>query len=320
MLGYTKLENKFIAKLEILGKNNQERDVYDSDYALYRCRTIKVLDIYHMDNIDFKSDHLYDIQHKNKFSVGRIIQLTDYDDNLNMEGKGVEYFITEDAAYWRAFEKSPKYTGEAKGYTKNGKKHFHYNYLDGKKHGIQMEWYIDDKNNLKFEANYLYDELNGNYTKYYENGNVYISRFYVKYKKNGQENIYNQDGIRMKRFYYENGKKEGIQKIYYPSGNLKKLLYYKNGKKDGKQFLYEDNENIIIKIKLIFKEGKLIQKEEFLNEEKEEFQDCIEFVKQPCIVKDSYIVEEEIKTNKCNELYFLTGLGICCLIYVLLTL
>ena len=100
-IGYKKLRGGYIAKLEIFGKTNENRqDIADPLYAKYRTSNVKVLKIFHMNSevndetrvID-KMRGLYD---KNfSYIVGEEMHVFGYDENINeVCSQGIHYFKT----------------------------------------------------------------------------------------------------------------------------------------------------------------------------------------------------------------------------------
>lgn len=138
-------------------------------------------------------------------------------------------------------------------------------YLEGKKHGKHTEYHqFGLPNAVALECEYQNDQLQGEYTTYYSNGEIASSLVYVDDEK-VKEILYRTDGTPQQEENYKDGKKNGKQIFYTDNGfaiksdsykddvlhgpcesydpNTENLLYkadYKNGLLDGWQSLYND--------------------------------------------------------------------------------
>ena len=89
-IGYKKLQNNYIAELEILGKTNENRDdIANPQYAKYRTSKVKVLKIFHMNDEIQVNDETQIIKqmgglHDENFVyiVGEEIYVANYDENV----------------------------------------------------------------------------------------------------------------------------------------------------------------------------------------------------------------------------------------------
>lgn len=139
-IGYKKLQNNLIAKLEIQGQNNENRpNLVDPLYAPYRCSKVRVLAIYHMSDkekvyrIGYSLRNLYRDPNRPAtnviYTVGETITVPDYDeDSTHVETTGIHYFKTEEqAVYWLA-QISINFTGTWKSWNNEGKLAYHVRY------------------------------------------------------------------------------------------------------------------------------------------------------------------------------------------------
>ena len=79
-----------------------------------------------------------------------------------------------------SYYKSGKYDGRSLVWDANGNKTTDSNYIDGKKNGYFYLGYRSDPNEpkQKLEANFILDQLDGEFSQWYENGNIRSSRLY----------------------------------------------------------------------------------------------------------------------------------------------
>ena len=69
---------------------------------------------------------------------------------------------------------------------------------------------------------------NGPYMKYFAEGQLADSCYYVDNKLNGTRKLFTKEGYLEIEETYENGVFMGPYKTYYPNGKVKKLQHYKN--------------------------------------------------------------------------------------------
>jgi len=75
--------------------------------------------------------------------------------------------------------------------------------------------------------------ISGDFTKFWDNGNISAEMTFKDKKLHGRAVKYYKDGKKRSEQKYINGKLEGIQKRYYTSGALYKEETYVNGKRHG---------------------------------------------------------------------------------------
>jgi antitoxin component YwqK of YwqJK toxin-antitoxin module len=87
-------------------------------------------------------------------------------------------------------------------------KYFH---NKGIKEGAYYKYYCNENNTIEIECNYVNNILNGEYIKYYQNGNPEIKCNYMDNKIEGEYFYYsnNNDKNEYRKFLYINNKKEG---------------------------------------------------------------------------------------------------------------
>jgi antitoxin component YwqK of YwqJK toxin-antitoxin module len=102
--------------------------------------------------------------------------------------------------------KKEKYTGEYIWTFSNGKKRKQYNFIDGKKHGICIDYYNNNKNTINKKIEYQYDKYHGKYE------------------------IYNKKtGYIMQLTNYFNNVPDGEFKLWHDNGKLKEERIYQHG-------------------------------------------------------------------------------------------
>ena len=124
----------------------------------------------------------------------------------------------------------------------NGKKHglwikkqengftFHYNYKDGKKHGIQKGFYPNGKPYT--EVNYKDGKQHGKEYKWYENGQLEMDYNYREgvWCCGEQKSWWENGGLRGEAFRDSNGGLHGIQRNYSSKdGRIIREAIWKNG-------------------------------------------------------------------------------------------
>ena len=107
-IGYKKCHNGRIAVLEILGKNNEEReDIVDKSFAGMRCSMARVVRIYDMHDPELEYEEAFGIYNKCfKYTVGEVVEPVDeFDEDLNeVCSSGIHYFLREEPAYYWKYE------------------------------------------------------------------------------------------------------------------------------------------------------------------------------------------------------------------------
>lgn len=81
----------------------------------------------------------------------------------------------------------------------------------------------------------------GEYEKYYGNGQLLEKGTYKDGLKEGPCELYHENGQLREKCTYKDGKKEGLYKEYDKNGQLKEKSIWKNGKKEGPYEEYYEN-------------------------------------------------------------------------------
>ena len=127
------------------------------------------------------------------------------------------------------------------------------NYLDGELNGAYTRFYEDGKKRV--ETKYLKDKLEGEYKEYYENGKPKLISNYKDDQLNGKYLSYYEDGKLESSCYYKENELNGECIKYYTNGKVKEKSLFKNGNFDGELIEYYENGNMKVKKKSI--NGKL---------------------------------------------------------------
>ena len=90
--------------------------------------------------------------------------------------------------------------------------------------------------------------LNGEITKYHENGEVTEISNYLFGKKEGESFLFYDTGSIKSKINYKNGKKNGLEVKFFESGIISYSAIYKNNMLNGKETFYGTNGQIISEI------------------------------------------------------------------------
>ena len=231
-IGYQKLLNDYIAKLEILGKTNENRqDIANPQYAQYRTSKVKVLKIFHMNaevndetQVIKKMNGLYN---NFMYVVGKEIYVDDYDEDVNeVYSRGIYYFKTlEQAKEWKFH--SDNYTGQCIKWYDNGNKEYEIEFKDGKFEGKQIKWYRNG--NKMYEREYKDGKDEGKWIEWYENGNKKEEVEYKNGKYEGKWIWWWENGNKMCEGEYKDGEREGKWIQWYEDGTIQYEGEYKDG-------------------------------------------------------------------------------------------
>ena len=116
------------------------------------------------------------------------------------------------------------------------------------KTGTWIYFHMDGKT-VMTEENYVNDQLEGQMTTFYANGNKTETLIYKQGKREGESRYYSPSGVEIKFFTYANDMLNGPVKYYDAKGNLIISGNYKN---DAKHGLWQ-----------YFEGGKLVKEERF---------------------------------------------------------
>jgi antitoxin component YwqK of YwqJK toxin-antitoxin module len=100
------------------------------------------------------------------------------------------------------FDKKGQMVSEEEFYP-SGQKHYHGEYLNGKRNGKWVFWFEDGK---KWSEGYFVNGVrNGMARVYHENGKLFYTGNYVDGKKDGQWVFYDQDGKKTNEIMFDKG-------------------------------------------------------------------------------------------------------------------
>lgn len=234
-IGYKKLRYNLIAKLEIRGKNNQDRNnVKNVMYAKHRCSEALVLEIYDMFDKSTKKigssmrDPLF------KYKVGEIVKPdADYDTFLNdVCSTGIHYFLTEEVAFFYELDPETKYfTGEYKGWYDNGVLESIAFYKNGERDGLVEEWY--ENGNLRSKTNYKNGWPHGLYQYWYINNQLRSQADYFDGNRNGHATLWHMNGKLQAEENFVHNRINGDAKYWNENGQLLSYGPYVFGLRNG---------------------------------------------------------------------------------------
>ena len=227
-IGYKKAQDGYIVKLEIRGKNNENRsNIVDPIHAKYRCSEATVLDIFHW-KTGKKIESIGGL-HNPKFiyNLNETI-ITRFDKNLEVVcSEGIHYFKTlEQAENWgSSFPRDGKFVD----YHDNGRKAVEYNIINGIIEGEAIEYHHNGR--IHSIAYYSNGNLNGKCENFDFAGNKFTVRNYKDGALHGKYIEYYLDGNVKHIRNLKNNKLDGKQEFYDKHGTLKERCYYKDGVK-----------------------------------------------------------------------------------------
>lgn len=101
----------------------------------------------------------------------------------------------------------------------------------------------DGKKAREFE--FLHGEFNGEYLRYYKNGQIKESDFYVAGKHQGESKEFFENGTVKETGFYLNDERHGEFITYFENGQIKTKSYYVNGAITGQSLEYDNTGNLI---------------------------------------------------------------------------
>jgi len=125
--------------------------------------------------------------------------------NGKRNGKGKEYFYNGDLEFKGEY-KNGKRNGKGEEYFYNGDLEYKGEYKNGKRNGKGKQYYYNGK--LEYEGEYLNGIWNGKGKEYYDNGNLKYDGEYLNGERNGKGKKYNKNG----KLIFEGGKKKWKRK------------------------------------------------------------------------------------------------------------
>ena len=237
-IGYKKLQNDYIAELEILGKTNENRDdIADPQYAKYRTSKVKVLKIFKNGKRGIKiikqMNGLHDVNFV--YTTGEEMHVSNYDEDVNeVCSQGIHYFKTPfQAKMWNL--SLDNYTGKYMEWYDNGTTQCEEEYKDGKREGKYIDWYEDGT--TRYEGEFKDGKRKGKWTGWYENGNKWYEGEYKDGKEEGKWIGWWENGNKKEEGEYKDGKRKGKWIWWGEDGNK---IYEKNEKEENRiEWWYE---------------------------------------------------------------------------------
>ena len=184
-IGYKKCKLDRIAKLQILGQNNEKREsIADKRYAKFRANKVKVLEIYNAQDSTITHNEAQSLFDSNvKYVVNDIVKPDSYHpDPENVCSNGIHYYLTEEAAY----------------------------HWESRSDGLIKTFY--DDGTIKCEREMRNNKVNGSYTTFYNNGNVFEKMNFENGHLHGPYEQWSVEGkkIAESKFNYDRKKFENV--------------------------------------------------------------------------------------------------------------
>jgi len=117
--------------------------------------------------------------------------------------------------------------------------------INGKKNGAWMTYHEDKDDRIKTLANYVNDNLNGQYLTFSNRGQIETQTSYVNGQYDGVYTKYRFGNIE-ETAPYRNGQMEGTFKQFYNNNKLKLEAQYQNGKQHGSYKYYDEEGNVMM--------------------------------------------------------------------------
>jgi antitoxin component YwqK of YwqJK toxin-antitoxin module len=133
--------------------------------------------------------------------------------------------------------------GTRKVYYKSGYLEQKTPYVEGKRNGLEKNYYDGFMRFISSETFYKDDRIEG-VQKIYRYQLFGKREFEIPYKDGKKEGMsigYHLNGKVEYEIPYKDGKQEGVEREYYEDGKIKREIPYKNGEKDGVEKYYAEN-------------------------------------------------------------------------------
>ncbi len=135
-------------------------------------------------------------------------------------------------------------TKTEKNYYPDGKIQSIIHYKSGKETGKSV-YFFQRPNSVEIEVEMKKGKRNGEFFRYFENGNLDTHCFYENDAIEGVEQMYTPNGELREENTYIHGKKDGPHKEYHVTGQLKAEGNFKNDLFDG-DWTYYDERGIVV--------------------------------------------------------------------------
>ena len=207
-IGYKKCQGGRIVVLEILGKNNEEREgIVDKRFAEMRCSKARVIRIYDMHDPSIEFEEAFGLYNKLfRYAVGETVEPKEpFCEDLNKVcEEGIHYFLREEPAYF--WDHRPD-NGMYEIWHENGQMLMRCTCRNGKGNGLYEEWH--------------------------ENGQIKQRCTFKNGKIDGLIELWHNNGQMCKRCTFKNGTYDGLCEEWYNNGQMRKRCTFKNGELDG---------------------------------------------------------------------------------------
>ena len=110
--------------------------------------------------------------------------------------------------------------------------------------------FLDDIQTMELLAEY-----EGNYTRWHNNGNLWVQACKKNGKFEGECREWYENGQLREYGFYRNGKQEGEHKIWHENGQIMRDELYQNGLKEGISMLWYKNESSFVQE--LYRDGKI---------------------------------------------------------------
>lgn len=117
--------------------------------------------------------------------------------------------------------------------------------INGKKNGAWVTYFEDKEDRVKSIANYVNDNLNGQFLTFSNRGQIETQTSYINGQYDGVYTKYRFGNVEETATYI-NGQMDGTFKQFYNSNKLKLEAQYKNGKQHGSYKYYDEEGNIMM--------------------------------------------------------------------------
>ena len=140
----------------------------------------------------------------------------------------MDYLEDRDGLFYEKFMDAP-FTGQYLSCYENGQQlKVKSHYKDGKYEGEFIRYYEDGQLNIK--SNFKDGKYDGEFLRYYKDGQLNIKSNFKDGKYDGKFLRYYESGQLSEKGNFKDGKPEGEQLSYHGNGKLKKTEIYKDGK------------------------------------------------------------------------------------------
>ena len=108
----------------------------------------------------------------------------------------------------------------------NGNLKYEVNYIDGKKEGLEIFWYISGGKYI--QTTYKNDKEDGIWNQWFENGQLKLEAHYKNGKEDGLFTLFYDNGTKRSESNFVNGEKVGYETYWERNGDVKSKTLYKS--------------------------------------------------------------------------------------------